>query len=222
MANGQLYRKEILKLLRFFVYNCQLSLVPCVVLPPVPRYLTGGCCDDSTHASNAGKTGEDSAMVKKLMHLCKLLRTELAASKCTNYWVPEVLEHLSATAVGGTATVQVKSQQAKELFSSDNVHLNGLGYTRLTECICESLTLAAARSRDTADCIVSGGKKSYYWRGFNSIRGGSRSAFTASTSKSKHTTGGTTGGRGFHPYRARGGYRGRGCGSGGGSRGFRN
>ena len=161
-------------------------------------------------------------MVEKLMHLRKLLRTKLSDSKCTNYWVPDVLEHLSATAVGCTAPVQVKSQQLKELFSSDNVHLNGLGYTRLTECIGESLTLAAARSRDTADCIVSGGKKSYYWRGFNSVRGGSRSAFMASTYKSKHTTGGTTGGRGFHPYRARGGHRGRGSGSGGGSRGFRN
>ena len=41
----------------------QLSPVPCVVLPPVPRFLTG-CCGDRTHASNAGKTGEDSAMVK--------------------------------------------------------------------------------------------------------------------------------------------------------------
>ena len=90
-------------------------------------------------------------MVEKLMHLRKLLSTELSASKCTNYWVPDVLEHLSATAVGCTAPVQVKSQQLKELFSSDNVHLNGLGYTRLTDCIGESLTLAAARSRDTAD-----------------------------------------------------------------------
>ena len=38
MANGQLYRKEILKLLRFFVYNCQLSLVPSPHLsPPSPN-----------------------------------------------------------------------------------------------------------------------------------------------------------------------------------------
>ena len=42
-------------------------------------------------------------MVEKLMHLRKLLRTELSDSKCTNYWVPDVLEHLSATAVGCTS-----------------------------------------------------------------------------------------------------------------------
>ena len=126
------------------------------------------------------------------MRLRKLLRTELAASKCTNYRVPDMLEHLSATVVGGAATVQVKSQQLKELFSSDNVHLTGLGYTRLAECIDEWLTHAAKRSRDTAECIVSGGKKSYYWRGFNSVRGGSRSAFTASSYKSKNAPGGAT------------------------------
>ena len=118
------------------------------------------------------------------MRLRKLLRTELAASKCTNYRVPDMLEHLSATVVGGAATVQVKSQQLKELFSYDNVYLTGLGYIRLGECIGKSLTHAAERSRDTADCNVSGGKKSYYWRGFNSVRGGSRSAFTASSYKS--------------------------------------
>ena len=30
-------------------------------------------------------------MVQKLMHLHKLLRTELAASNCTSYWVPDLL-----------------------------------------------------------------------------------------------------------------------------------
>ena len=83
----------------------QLSPVPCVVLLPVPRYLTGGCCNDRKHASNTKKTGEDSAMIEKLMRLRKLLRTELDASKCTNYWVPDVLEHLSATAVGGSGKI---------------------------------------------------------------------------------------------------------------------
>ena len=196
----------------------QLSSVPCVVMPPVPRYLKGGCCEDRSHATNAGKSGEDTIMLEKLVHLRKVLKTELAASSCTGYWVPDVLEHLSATAVGGVVTGQDKVVKLKELFSSDCVHLTGLGYTRLGACITEALKLAVERRRDTAECTVSGVKRSYYWRGFNSIKGGSRSSFTASGYKSKPAPSGGHGGRGFHPYRARGGQRGRG----GGSRSYRN
>ena len=110
----------------------------------------------------------------------------------------------------------------KELFSSDCVHLSGLGYTRLGECIADALKLAVERRCDTTECVVSGVKRSYYWRGFNSIRGGSRSAFTARGYKSKPASINAQGGRGFHPYRARGGQRGCGGGSGGGSHSYRN
>ena len=96
------------------------------------------------------------------MHLRKLLKTELAASSCTGYWVPDVIEHLSATAVGGLVSVQDKAVKLKVLFSSDYVHLNGLVYTQLGECIAEALKLAVERRRDTAECTVSGGKRSYY------------------------------------------------------------
>ena len=133
-----------------------------------------------------------------------------------------MLEHLSATAVGRPVSVQDKAGKLKELFSSDCVHLTRLGYTQLGECIADALKLAVERRRDTAECVVSCVKRSYFWRGFNSIRGGSRSAFTASGYKSKPASSSAQGGRGFHPYRARGGQRGRGGGSGGGSRSYRN
>ena len=55
----------------------QLSSVPCVVLLPIPKYLKGGCCEDKIHATHAGTPGENLVMVEKLMHLRKLLRTEL-------------------------------------------------------------------------------------------------------------------------------------------------
>ena len=200
----------------------QLSSVPCVVLPAIPRYLKGGCCGDQSHATNAGKPGEDTILVEKLLHLRKLLKTELASSSCTGYWVPDVVAHLSATAVSAPVSMQDKVSKLRELFSSDCVHLTGLGYTRLGECIAEALKLAVERRRDTAECVVSGVKRSYYWRGFNSIKGGSRSSFTASGYKSKPDIGSARGGRGFHPYRARGGQRGRGGGGSGGSRSYRN
>ena len=101
--------------------------------------------------------------------------------------------------------MQDKAVKLKELFSSNCVPLSSLGYTWLGECIADTLKLAVERRRDTAECVVSVVKRSYYWRGFNSIRGGFRSTFTACDYKSKPASSSAQGGRGFHPYRARGG-----------------
>ena len=110
--------------------------------------------------------------------------------------------------VGASTTAQDKAGKLKELFSSDFVHLTGLGYTRLAECIVESLKSNAKRRRDTAEILVSGVRRFHYWRGFNSVHGGSKAAFTASGYKSRNTLSSAAGLRGFHPYRARGGQRG--------------
>ena len=61
----------------------QLSSLPCVVLPPVPLGTVQSvhsrrlCCDDKSHAINAGVLGQDTAMVERLMHPRKLQRIEL-------------------------------------------------------------------------------------------------------------------------------------------------
>ena len=100
--------------------------------------------------------------------------------------------------------MQDKAGKLKELFSSNCVPLSSLGYTWLGECIADTLKLAVERRRDTAECVVSGVKRSYYLRGFNSIRGGSRSAFTASGYKSKPASSSAQGGGGFPPVPGKG------------------
>ena len=199
----------------------KLRSVPRFVMPTPPRYLKVGCCVEKTHAINAGLPGENLIMVEKLMHLRKLLRSELAGSSTTGYWVPEIVESLSTPAVGTAGSLTDRVENLTELFASDCVHLTSVGYTRLAGCIADSVKLATKKRLDTANCCVSGMKKTFFWRGFSSVRGGARSAFTASVYKSRNTAGSVSGaGRGFHPYRPRGGRRGHG-GAGGGSRGGR-
>ena len=198
----------------------KLSSVPCVVLPPLPRYLKGGCCMEKTHANNAGIPGENQILIEKLLHLRKLLRSELAGSSTTGYWVPDVVESLSTSAVSTAGSVIEKAENLTELFASDCVHLNSVGYTRLAGCIVDSVKLATGKRQDTAECSVSGGKKSFFWRGFSSVRGGARSAFTATGYKSRNSAGNVScAGSGFHPYRTGGGRRGHGGGGGGGGMG---
>ena len=190
----------------------QLSSIPSVVLSPIPRYVTGGCCTDVSHPHQAGRPGSDIELVEKIVHLRKLLRNELSGSSLTGYWVPDVIDCLSTSGVGTAVSSSTRTEALKKVFSADNVHLNSLGYTKLMGCIVDAIGNAVRKNNDTADCIISGGKQSHYWRGFSSLRGGSRPAHTATAYKSRNAQQGPPSVRGFHPYRAggRGGRRGRG------------
>ena len=84
----------------------------------------------------------------------------------------------------------------------------GLRYTRLAKSIIESATTTAKKLLDTADCSVAGVKQSFYWRGFCSVRGGTRTAHSATSYKARASQSGSRGGSssaGFHPYRGGGG-----------------
>ena len=142
------------------------------------------------------------------MHLRKLLRKELSASSIKGYWVPDVVDELAGSCAAAAVPVTEKVEALKDLFTPDCVHLNSLGYTRLSKCIIESANTAAKRLLDTADCSVAGVKLSFYWRGFCSVRGGTRTAHSATSYKARAGQSGSLGGSssaGFHPYRGGGG-----------------
>ena len=82
----------------------------------------------------------------------------------------------------------------KDLFTPDCVHLTSLGHTRLAKCIIESANTAAKRLLDTADCSVAGVKLSFYWRGFCSVREGTRTAHSATSYKVRAGQSGSRGG----------------------------
>ena len=184
-----------------------VSSLPCVVLPAVPRYIAGRCCMDSAHAYKAGTQGKVQILVEQLMHLRKLLRNELSTSSIKGYWVPNVVDELAAPCAATAILVTEKVEALKDLFTPDCVHLTSLGHTRLAKCIIESANTAAKRLLDTADCSVAGVKQSFYWRGFCSVRGGTRTAHSATSYKARAGQSGSLGGSssaGFHPYRGGG------------------
>ena len=96
----------------------------------------------------------------------------------------------------------------KGLFTPDCVHLTNLGYTRLARCIIESVNTAAKKKSNTAECTVVGVKQLFYCRGFCSVQGGTRAAYSATSYKARAGQSGSRGdgsSGGFHPYRGRGG-----------------
>ena len=53
---------------------------PKIVLPPILGYISGGCCQDATHAGNATEDNHAVTMIGQVARLQKVLRGELAGS----------------------------------------------------------------------------------------------------------------------------------------------
>ena len=95
------------------------------------------------------------------------------------------------------------------MYIADNVHLSTLGYRRLAVCIIEGIQ-HAKNKMISAECIVSGEKRSY----FESIRGSFRQNFSSTNYKLRGGRSGQPGqrggrGSGHHPYRGNCGKSGR-------------
>ena len=101
-----------------------------------------------------------------------------------------------------------------ELFTVDNVHLTTLGYARLAGGTAGAVSLAN-KKQNTADCMISGEKQRFFWRGFTSAHGGKRSSHSASLYTLYRQRAAAGGGpargtgrqQGNHPYRGLGGHR---------------
>ena len=152
-----------------------------VVIPPIPRYVSGGCCTEIGHSTNTGKPDYKLSMVNKITHLRKILRGELKlnGSSLTRYWVVDAVTDLSSSSVG-KADPQGSVSSLCEIFTTDNLHLTKLGYTRLAGSIADAAQ-TANKKQSTADCIITGETRQFYWRGFTSLHGGKRAAHSAST-----------------------------------------
>jgi hypothetical protein len=74
-----------------YVQNCtlitELAEVPKIVLSPLPRYLTRGCCDDQDHAPNRGDPSFRRTIISGAERLRKAIRDQLIANSVRNFKV---------------------------------------------------------------------------------------------------------------------------------------
>ena len=168
---------------------------PMVVLPPLPRFLGGGCCEERSHAQNSRTAAHAEEHLKKILHLRRLLRTELSGSTLENFWVADPAAILTECDKIG----EPKAEQIIPFFVGDNVHLTAPGYSKLVEGITQCFA-RAAEPVVSASVNVSGAPAGrYFWRGFSSPNGSVRP--NNSARNYKLTGGGSRGQR--HPYRGK-------------------
>jgi hypothetical protein len=77
--------KSILSALSPIFMSAQSNLK--VIIPPMPRYLTGGCCANPGHGTNVHEEGYGIAMLDKLTYLRGQMKKKLKDLGVRNYWL---------------------------------------------------------------------------------------------------------------------------------------
>jgi hypothetical protein len=181
---------------------------PCLILPPLPRYLFARCCSDTGHCSNMHEKGYQEVTMAGFIQLRASLIRLLVSNGLTNF---KVMDSCCATSCSLTASVRERIAELRKVTAKDGVHFFDDGYRNIAErCIaCISTMLSE-------DCKPTCSEKPtvHFWRGFRSSRGlllpslgrstphrhQGRAARGSSRGSSRGYNGGNSRSRPFHPY----------------------
>jgi hypothetical protein len=177
---------------------------PCIVLPPLPRYLFAQCCSDKSHCTNAKDAEFPATMMSGFVRLKNELIKQLVSLGVSNF---KVMDSCCVTSVPPTAQIAERLTELKNVTSSDGIHFVTDGHknmaSRVTECLKTLLHKPSMPKKQST----------YFWRGFRSRRGSfmHRNVGAADRSDGNSARGGPRGRprggplgrrpRGFHPYR---------------------
>ena len=175
-----------------------------VILPALPRYVFGGCCEDPDHGKNTRDADHAKKMLSDLAHLRKTIRHKVSNQVTGKCWVMDPVTACIGPDCGNTTGEKIVS--LKQVVAGDNVHFTQAGYTNLgrslVNCLTDIWSGKICKGKDTAAVTVSGaagsGPALHHWKGFLSVNGSPRER-----AKPQLRTGHSYGGARAkaHPYR---------------------
>jgi hypothetical protein len=173
---------------------------PCVIVPPLPRYLFSRCCNDESHCTNVKEENFAKHLLAGFLQLRTDLIRQLVQCGLTNF---KVLDSCCTTSCEKTAIIPERIVSLKETTKKDGIHFTEKGSdslaTRAISCL-KSLMSAPKKTKK---------KNTYFWRGFRSPVGSNtlRSSNTALAGRPGSVSRGAFRGRtrgqtaGYHPYK---------------------
>jgi len=167
-----------------------------IFCPPLPRYVFGGCCGDLGHGQNIRSQGHAEKMVTEFVRVRQNIKSVLVRSQVQNM---RVLDSLGA--LTGKNTVAEQVTELRKVTARDNVHLTADGYKSLALGVFKEAAMFSAPKVKTSKHDAVGAPQD--WHGFLSHVGIGKAATRKARSASHATPR-------AHPYRGRGGGRGRG------------
>jgi lysophospholipase L1-like esterase len=138
---------------------------PCVIIPPLPRYLFARCCSSPDHCTNMHEKNFQETLMRGFIQLRTNIIQQLAAQGLTNF---KVMDACCPTNCSLTADVGERIVELKKITAKDGVHFVDAGYRKIAERVT-----ACIEAMMTGDCKPPGLRKPtvHFWRGFRSRRG---------------------------------------------------
>ena len=144
------------------VLNCLSPENITVFVPPIPRYVFGGCCTDSTHAPNTTRKDHPSETLAAHAKLRNTIKKEILRTAEKRIWVLDLLGSLTKK-TGLDDQIRILA----DLTDKDNVHLKTSGYTEVAEGILHSVDKLKSRHGTAGQTVSAGPARSRsLWRGF--------------------------------------------------------
>ncbi len=169
---------------------------PCIVIPPLPKYIFAGCCSDPDHCVNLKNPEHKEKLLSDFIQLRHILIKELIANSVKNF---KVLDTCSVTALNCTANTSTRIAALADVTAQDGVHFTSDGYFNLARSIGAGMdSLAESRPPKRR-------QKQYFWRGFRSVLGSDKLCATpgppGNSAPLRGRSWSLSGRRYFHPYR---------------------
>jgi hypothetical protein len=112
------------------LYNRRLRDSKKIFLPPIPRYIFGGCCNDLAHCPNVRSSDHAHIMLREHCRIRHTMKNTLTTDRVSNMRVLDTLGSLTSI---NTTTEQLAP--LKLITARDNVHLTADGYKALAHGI---------------------------------------------------------------------------------------
>jgi hypothetical protein len=133
-----------------------------LIIPPLPRYLFAGFCEQKDHCKNVSEQNHPRKMLTDIIGLRNSLKKLVTGSGIANV---RVLDACCVTGCKSTANIEQRLIGLKSVMVSDNVHYLSEGYANLVENCT-----AALQAQGMAEMAAKSNNKAsqFFWRGFRS------------------------------------------------------
>ncbi len=164
-----------------------------LIVPPLPRYLFEGCCEQKDHCKNVSEPNHPRKLLSDIIGMRNSLKKQVIGCGINNV---RVLDACCVTGCKNTANIEQRLSSLKAVMASDNVHFLSDGYANLVENCT-----AALQARGTGETVTKSSSKAsqFFWRSFRSPIGAKTTAMMPGARGMSSARGRC--GKIFHPYR---------------------
>ena len=137
-----------------------------IAIPPIPRYVFGGCCADPTHSTNVGTPEHEQQMITAHYRARNTIKKQMIATLAKN---SRTFDLLGSITPPNQSRMEQHLDALKKHTSSDNVHLTSSGYEKIAQGLLKEIEKLCQSEGKTA--TKQNMPETRNWKGFISSSG---------------------------------------------------